>query len=186
MKPDLLTRIQAARALTHDAASVPLADAFTEAVACVQQALAEAEDMAEAALVALAQRVDQIHTLQHQVATLSQERDTLLDLINSPHNAEFLEGVRREIAHQVHRWGTVHDRAKAPADWLWLLGYLAGKALHAHAAGDTEKALHHCISSAAVLANWHTHILLGSGAMAPGSSDLQRFLTETFGAVVPQ
>jgi hypothetical protein len=114
------------------------------------------------------------------------EREALLALINSPHNAEFLEGTRREVAHQVQRWGTVHDRAKAPADWFWLVGYLAGKALHAHAAGDTEKALHHCISSAAVLANWHTHILLGAGAMTPGSSDLQRFLEQTFGAGVAE
>jgi hypothetical protein len=117
-----------------------------------------------------------------ELLAAKQERDELRALVNSPHNAEFLAGVRREIAHQVHRWGTVHDRAKAPADWLWLLGHLAGKALHAHAAGDTEKALHHCISSAAVLGNWHTHILLGGGAMAPGSSDLQRFLSETFGS----
>lgn len=183
MTLNLLMRVRAARAAIKDVAHAQLADVFDEAIACVQQGLSEAEDVAEAALAALAQRMDQINALQHQVATAQQERDALLTLINSPHNAEFLEGVRREIAHQVHRWGTVHDRAKAPADWLWLLGYLAGKALHAHAAGDTEKALHHCISSAAVLANWHTQILLGAGAMTPGSSDLQRFLAETFGEV---
>src|SRR6185295_1361042 len=94
----------------------------------------------------------------------------------------FLEGTRIEVAHQVERWGTVHDRAKEPADWFWLVGYLAGKALRAHLMDDREKALHHCISTAAVLANWHTHIILGASAMTPGSSDLQKFLCDTFGA----
>lgn len=112
----------------------------------------------------------------------SAEYDRLYLLLNTPELMRFLEGTRIEVAHQVERWGTVHDRAKEPADWFWLLGYLAGKALRAHNAGEREKALHHCISSAAVLANWHTHILLGGGAMSPGSSDLQEFLRTTFGA----
>lgn len=125
-----------------------------------------------------------LDSLEGRALAAEQERDQLRALIDSPYNLQFLEGVRREIAHQVQRWGTAHDRAKAPADWLWLLGYLSGKALAAHIAGDTDKAMHHCISSAAVLANWHTHILLGGGARSPGSSDLQRFLQETFGEVM--
>lgn len=112
---------------------------------------------------------------------LAAEAARLHALVNSPLTRDFLDAVRAEVAHQIERWGTVHDRAKDPQDWYWLLGYLGGKALAAHAAGDAEKALHHTISSAAVLANWHTHILLGSGAFTPGSSDLQRFLEETFG-----
>lgn len=117
----------------------------------------------------------EIHCLQAEVARLTK-------LLNTPETMRFLEGTRLEVAHQIERWGTVHDRAKEPADWFWLLGYLSGKALAAHSKGDTEKAMHHCISSAAVLANWHTHIGLGSGLMQPGSSDLQEFLRETFGA----
>lgn len=104
------------------------------------------------------------------------------DLLNFPEVADFLEGTRREVAHQVQRWGTVGDRAKEPQDWFWLVGYLAGKALKAHIEGDIHKALHHTISSAAVLANWHMHIMLGEGAMTPGSSDLQKMLEETFGS----
>lgn len=110
------------------------------------------------------------------------ERDRLMKLLNTPETLRFLEGTRLEVAHQVERWGTVHDRAKEPADWFWLVGYLAGKALRAHQDGNTEKAQHHCISTAAVLANWHTHIALGTGEMTPGHSDLQKFLRETFGA----
>ena len=110
------------------------------------------------------------------------ELERLRALVNSPETRDFLTGVRNEVAHQVERWGTVHDRAKEPQDWFWLLGYLGGKALKAHADGDTDKALHHCISSAAVLANWHLHVKIGAGLMQPGSSDLQDFIRETFGA----
>jgi hypothetical protein len=103
------------------------------------------------------------------------------DLLNNPIILEFLDGTRAEVAHQIQRWGTVGDRAKAPADWFWLVGYLAGKALAAHVKGDLNKAMHHTISSAAALANWHSHIRIGESAMTPGSSDIQRFLEETFG-----
>lgn len=75
---------------------------------------------------------------------------------------DFWSGVRAEKVHQLRRWGTTHDRNKSPADWYWLVGYLAGKALMSAMRGDTKKALHHCISSAAVLANWHD--ALGGGA----------------------
>lgn len=116
------------------------------------------------------------------LAQLVAERDHLKALVNSPETADFLIGVRNEVAHQVERWGSVHDRAKEPPDWFWLVGYLAGKALAAHKDGNVDKALHHCISTAAVLANWHTHVKLGAGAMQPGSSDLQAYLRETFGS----
>jgi hypothetical protein len=50
------------------------------------------------------------------------------------------------------------DLAPEPQDWYWLLGWLAGKAVHAATTGDVEKARHHTISSAAVLLNWHRHL----------------------------
>jgi len=102
-------------------------------------------------------------------------------LVNSPSTSNFLESVRTEIAHQIERWSTAHDRGKAPADWFWLVGYLAGKALAAHVNGDSEKALHHTISTAAALANWHAAITLGSSKMQPGHADIQQYLEQTFG-----
>lgn len=108
----------------------------------------------------------------------------LHELVNHPQTADFLQSTRLEVVHHVQRWGTVHDRAKQPADWFWLLGYLSGKALTAHLAGNTEKALHHTISSAAVLANWHLAIKVGSSAFTPGSSDIQAMVLEIFGPVV--
>lgn len=88
-------------------------------------------------------------------------------LINTPHTEVFLQGVMQEGAHQVDRWGYAHDRQKSAENWFWLVGYLAGKALRAAITGDREKALHHCISSAAALMHWHdaiAHDESGTGA----------------------
>lgn len=128
---------------------------------------------------------DSIIELAGEVERLRNANERLDALVNQPHTLRFLEAVRCEVAHQVERWGTAHDRAKEPQDWFWLIGYLAGKALAAHAKGDTEKALHHTISSAAALANWHAAISLADNRMSPGSSDLQQFLEEQFGAPLP-
>lgn len=95
------------------------------------------------------------------------ELEELRALINTPELHDFAKGAVLEAAHQRDRWGNDHDAGKEPADWFWLLGYLAGKALKAHNDGNTEKALHHTISSAAALANWHGAIL-GTTNMRPG------------------
>lgn len=89
-------------------------------------------------------------------------------LLNTPETENFDKAVPLEAAHQVNRWGSEHDAGKQPEDWFWLLGYLAGKALASVKAGDMEKAKHHCISSAAVLRNWHAHIRSGDSLMRPG------------------
>lgn len=80
-------------------------------------------------------------------------------LLNTPEFFDFIKAVPLEAAHQVERWGEEHDAKKEPQDWFWVIGYLAGKALRAHLTGDLKKALHHCISTAAVCANWHKAIL---------------------------
>lgn len=97
-----------------------------------------------------------------KVGAVVRERDQLRArvseleaLISSPQTTDFLEAVRIEAAHQRERWGKEHDQGKAPEDWFWTLGYLAGKALHAGRSGDHVKHLHHLISSAALLANQH-------------------------------
>jgi hypothetical protein len=79
-------------------------------------------------------------------------------LVNSPETADFIDGVRREAAHQRERWGAPHDREKSAEHWYWLVGYLAGKALRAAIEGKVDKALHHTISSAAALSHWHRAI----------------------------
>ena len=105
----------------------------------------------------------------------ARERDRLRERVaeletqlNTPELHDFAGGVVSEAQHQRARWGVENDAGKTPADWFWLLGYLAGKALAAANAGNAEKALHHCISSAAALANWHAHLSGASTAMRPG------------------
>lgn len=96
------------------------------------------------------------------------------ELLNKAEVHDFVRGVVLETGHQIERWGTVEDRAKEPQDWFWLLAYLSGKALRASVDGDCDKARHHCISSAAVLANWHMAISGADNRFAPGDSDLQK------------
>ncbi|QXV72216.1 hypothetical protein Acf1_00019 [Acidovorax phage ACF1] len=102
-----------------------------------------------------------------QEAELRAEVDRLNAIINTPQADDFLRAVSTEAEHQRQRWPSEHDEGKAPADWFWLVGYLAGKALHAHAAGNAEKAEHHIITTAAALANWHLAVF-GKTNMRPG------------------
>lgn len=86
---------------------------------------------------------------------LEAELERLRGIIHTPEVDDFDKGVRLEAAHQVARWGEAHDRSKSAENWFWLVGYLGGKALRAAITGDREKALHHTISAAAALRNWH-------------------------------
>ena len=101
------------------------------------------------------------------VAELRAEVGRLNAIVNTPQANDFLRAVSTEAEHQRQRWGSDHDAGKTPADWFWLVGYLAGKALHAHGAGDTTKAEHHIITTAAALANWHLS-MFGKTDMRPG------------------
>lgn len=80
------------------------------------------------------------------------EVDRLKKLIWTPHTKDFLEAVKIEAAHQRERWGDDHDKMKIDADWFWTLGWLSGKAVHRE---SQEKRLHHIVTSAALLLNWH-------------------------------
>lgn len=92
------------------------------------------------------------------------ERDRLDALINNPHTDNFLEAVRTEAAHQRERWPSEHDASKTDADWYWLIGYLAGKALH-----DIKgKRLHHTITTAAACLNWHAQAAGVRSDVRPG------------------
>jgi hypothetical protein len=92
---------------------------------------------------------------EQRAAEADAEVSRLSGLLNSPELHDFSRGVELEAAHQRERWGNEHDAGKTAADWFWLVGYLAGKALHSQTAGNLDKARHHTISTAAELANWH-------------------------------
>jgi hypothetical protein len=112
--------------------------------------------------------------------------DRLKELVNSPEIDDFLRAVHVEAVHQIERWGTAHDRAKRPADWYWLIGYLGGKALHASIEGDIEKSLHHCISTAAAAYNWHCAIKGVDVTSLPGRSDLAAAVNAAFPGEAPE
>jgi hypothetical protein len=113
-------------------------------------------------------------TLQRRVELLETEIRRVHSLINSPETENFLEGVKREVAHQRERWGAPHDREKSAEHWYWLVGYLGGKALRAAIGGDRDKALHHTISSASALAHWHAAIASDTSGCGLGrDADLQ-------------
>lgn len=82
----------------------------------------------------------------------------LESLINTPETNDFDRGVELEAAHQKYRWGAEHDDGKNPFDWFWLVGYLSQKAATAAVAGNSEKARHHIITTAAALRNWFSRI----------------------------
>lgn len=96
------------------------------------------------------------------------------EIINAPETSDFMAGVPIEAAHQRARWGADHDAGKQPEDWIFLVGWLCGKASVAARSGDIEKAKHHAISSAAVLANWHAHLTGVDTAMRPGIDPAER------------
>jgi hypothetical protein len=85
-----------------------------------------------------------------------------------PETEDRFDGTRLEAGHQNLRYAATHDAGKTPADWFWLVGYLAGKALAAAITGDIDKAKHHTISTAAALLNWHRQLSGATGEMRPG------------------
>ncbi len=103
--------------------------------------------------------------LEAECKRLRAENDRLSRLINTPHTHDFIEAVRLEMPHQRERWGAEHDSGKTPADWFWLVGFLAGKAL---TSGNIEKAKHHVITSASALGNWFLAITGETTQMRPG------------------
>lgn len=101
--------------------------------------------------------------LREECDRLRDEVSRLQSLINTPHTAEFLMAVQLEAVHQRERWGSEHDAGKTDADWFWLIGYLAGKAV-----SKPEKQLHHIITTAAACLNWHAARTGADTSMRPG------------------
>lgn len=90
--------------------------------------------------------------------------------INTPELHDFAKAVALEAAHQRQRWPSAHDAGKTDADWFWLIGYLAGKALHnpPNAMPPQDAKLHRIVTVAAAAANWHAAVSGASTTMRPG------------------
>lgn len=152
-----------------------------------------------------------IHLTQGQYDELqaaAAERDRLHALINTPELINFPAAVHLEAVHQEQRWGSADRESKTPYQWFWLLGHLATRALEHHkeaerlaaeAAGQIdsmakmtlqtqvdhhrEKAVHHAITSAAVLNHWHASMLGKQTGMYPGPP--KDLVKEADGMVLP-
>jgi len=96
--------------------------------------------------------------LEAQIKNLEAEVAVLRDIHNTPIVEPFALAAACEAKHQRLRHGDDHDASKDPWDWFWTLGYLAAKAGRAEADGDIPKALHHTVTAAALLANWHRRL----------------------------
>ena len=86
------------------------------------------------------------------------EVSRLQKILDTPVIEPFLDAAVLEAKHQVYRWGDEQDAKKTAWDWFWTLGYLGSKAAHAALAGDLDKAKHHTVTAAALLANWHRQL----------------------------
>jgi hypothetical protein len=84
------------------------------------------------------------------------EVDRLRGLINVPGTDDFVEAVRMEAAHQIERWGQDDRQFKTDFDWLWLMTYLAGKALFGKENRVARLIADHCRADAA---NWTAHLI---------------------------
>lgn len=114
-------------------------------------------DGADANIPGVSTESDELHRLRNEVARLRA-------ILTTPGTEDFMRDVEIEAAHQIDRWGADHDSGKSDVDWFWLIGYLAGKAVH-----DVRgKKAHHIIATAAVLLNWHRAVIGDSNHMRPG------------------
>ena len=86
--------------------------------------------------------------------------------LNTPEIDDFVAAVQAEALHQRDRWAATGDAGKADADWFWLIGYLAGKAIAKNV--TPEKQLHHIITTAAACLNWHGARVGAYTDMRPG------------------
>ena len=107
---------------------------------------------------------DLLTPMAAEIKRLRAEVERMTALYNTPATEDYMTAVRTEAAHQIERWGTWHDTGKTDPDWFWLVGYLAGKALH----DIRGKKTHHIIACAAALLNWHRAVTGESNVMRPG------------------
>lgn len=126
------------------------------------------------ALMTCANATCHCQTYRQQAADFAQERDLYKEkaaLLDKPEILDFVKAVVIEAAHQRSRWGSDHDEGKTDVDWLWLIGWLAGKAVHNPPSPDgrtaSELQLHRIITVAAAACNWHAS-KLGQTNMRPG------------------
>lgn len=141
-----------------------------------------------------------INKLKVQHDRAQNEATRLKEMLNQPHLHDFIKAVKLEALHQRERHGAEHDAGKSDEDWLFLVGFLGGKAVQAgktatdfketgaylekewgdgreelqYAKTYIDKRLHHIITMAAVCLNWHAHHTGADTRMRPGIAEEKR------------
>jgi hypothetical protein len=75
------------------------------------------------------EHLDEVEDLREKLRRAEARIEELNALINTPEILDFMKAVPLEAAHQRERWGSDHDAGKTDSEWLWLIGFLACKAL---------------------------------------------------------
>jgi hypothetical protein len=114
----------------------------------------------------------QSRDLHAMITMLREENERLRSIVDMPDPIDFVHATEAEARHQRMRW--VGDGGKTDADWFWLIGYLAGKALH-NPGDDEEKRLHRITTVASAACNWHAarmgvHTGMRAGITEPDKS----------------
>jgi hypothetical protein len=151
-----------------------------QAASSVEQAVMEDEEFVELALSTaratlkwqrtVADAEARIVALEEQLGQ-AREKAAKYDAINTPELYDFVTATVNEALHQRERWGVEQDGGKTDADWFWLIGFLAGKALHnppKDDMGSVDARLHRIITVAAAACNWHGATLGTYALMRPG------------------
>jgi hypothetical protein len=166
---------------------------LTEAALIAERATKARDDEVAALHERVAAQRAELEAVQSDARHWRDEAARLLREMNTPETTRFLAGALREAAHQRERWANDHDAHKGPEDWIWLVGHLAGKAVRnflaasyaqdaaarfgegasadifkSEAEAFRTKGVHHIITAAAALANWHLHATGVDTRMQPG------------------
>ena len=98
----------------------------------------------------------------------------LKDLLHSSEIHDFLRGVHIEAVRQVDALTTIRKGHMEAVDWFAMANQFTAHAQLEYRAGNLDKALQHCISSAAAAYNWHCAIRGADIHLAPGRSDIRK------------
>lgn len=111
---------------------------------------------------------DEKQKLENELDLTKCHVEELERMFSTPVVDDFMKALPLEAAYQQKKWGTSHDAGKSAEDWIFLVGYLLGKAREADKRGTLEKALHHTITAAAACLNWHRYMCGDATGMRPG------------------
>jgi hypothetical protein len=108
------------------------------------------------------------------------ELDALKAKINTPELLDFMAGILLESAHARERWAE-EDKHKSHLEWYGTVGLLLGKAISAACNRETDKLLHHLITAAGAIANWHRAVVISKQEKDAAQAEREAFVASLAG-----